>query len=80
MKLVYTSHAEEKITERKIPKKIIESAFRNPDVILDTRFRRKIVHKLIKDKLLRIIYTKEKDTYIVITAYYAEPERYGVEK
>jgi len=43
---------------------------------LDGNFGRKIVHKLIKDKLLRIVYEKESDAYIVISAYYTHPERY----
>ena len=57
MNIVYTIHAE-KIAERKISKKVIEKSLDNPDVILDSIFGRKIVHKLINDRLLRIICTK----------------------
>ncbi len=80
MNIVYTNHAEEKIAERKISKTLIEKFLKNPDTILDSKFGRKIAHKFIRDKLLRIVYTKEDETYIVITVYYTQPERYKVEK
>ncbi|MFH1774675.1 MAG: DUF4258 domain-containing protein [Methanobacteriota archaeon] len=80
MNIVYTNHAEEKIAERKISKTIIEKSLKSPDAVLDSVLGRKIAHKLIKDRLLKIIYTKKKNSYIVITAYYTQPERYEAEK
>jgi hypothetical protein len=51
-------------------------SLRNPDAIADSRSDGKIVHKLIRDKLLRIVYKSENDILEVITAYYTHPERY----
>ncbi|MFZ3383936.1 MAG: DUF4258 domain-containing protein [Candidatus Methanoperedens sp.] len=76
MKIIYTNHAEEKIAERKISKRIIEKSLTNPEVVLEGRGEVKIVHKLIRDKLLRIVYRLENDILVVITAYYTHPERY----
>ncbi|HMB45605.1 MAG TPA: DUF4258 domain-containing protein [Candidatus Methanoperedens sp.] len=76
MEIIYTNHAEEKLAERKISKREIEKSLKNPDAVLDGRDDVKIVHKLIRDKLLRIAYKSEKDFLLVITAYYTHPERY----
>jgi len=80
MKLVYTDHAKNKITERKISKKIIKNTIKTPDKISENKFGRKIVNKLVKNKLLRVVYSEKKDIYIVITAYYTKPKRYQVKK
>jgi len=76
MNVAYTRHAEEKIAERKILKALIEEALKKPDSVLDSVFGRKITHKLIRDKLLRIVYEDKGDAFVIITAYYAEPDRY----
>ena len=76
MEIIYTNHAEEKLAERKISKRMIEKSLKNPDAVLDGRADVKIVHKLIRDKLLRIVYRLENDILVVITAYYTHPERY----
>jgi len=78
MEIAYTNHAEEKIAERKIPKTIIEDALKNPNAVADGTLGRKIAHKLIRDKLLRIVYEQAGREYIIITAYYTEPGRYGM--
>ena len=76
MKIVYTDYAEETISDRKISKKIIEDALKNPDEIIKGKRGRKIAHKVIRNKLLRVIFEEDAKTYIVITVYYAKPERY----
>ena len=78
MDVVYTNHAEERLAERKIPKAVIENTLKNPDSVVAGTFGKKIAQKLIRNKLLRIIYEDTGDKYLVITAYYAEPERYVV--
>ncbi len=80
MNIDYTEHATEKMAERDISKKVVERALREPDKVLNTEFGRKIAHKLIKDRLLRVVYIQENDNYTVITAYYTYPERYEVEE
>jgi len=79
MEIIYSAHALEKMKERKITKELIENSISNPDSRIDSRFGRLIIHKIIKDKLLRIVIKKEIDVFMVITAYYTRPERYGEE-
>lgn len=76
MEFKYTTHAEEKLSERRLSKKLIEEALGNPDKIESTRFKRKIANKIINGKALRIVYEKEGNVYIIITAYYTEKARY----
>lgn len=76
MDVVYTHHAEEKIEERKLSKAIIENALKNPDTVLESVSGKRIAHKLIRKKLLRIVYRTESEKYVIITAYFTEPERY----
>ncbi len=76
MKILYTDYAEDSISDRKIGKEIIENALRNPDEIVEGKKNRKIAHKIVGTKLLRVVFETNEKTYIVITAYYAEPKRY----
>ena len=76
MELRYTEHAEENIKERELDKAVIEDVIRDPDRVEHGKFNRKIAQKMVGVKLLRVIYEKEGNVYIIITAYYADPERY----
>ena len=76
MKIVYTDYAKDTIRDRKFSKEIIEDALKNPDEIVKGKNDRKISHKIIGSKLLRVIFEEHTKTYIVITAYYTKPERY----
>ena len=76
MRFEYTDHAEENLAERKIDKKLVEESIKNPDEIITGKFGRKIAHKLVGDKLLRVIYEEQDNVYIVVTAYYTKPGRY----
>ena len=76
MNIIYSNHANEKIVERKISKSMIENSLKNPDAVMDSRGGTKVAHKLINDKLLRIVYKAENKTCVVISAYYTHPERY----
>lgn len=76
MKFDYTEHAKENIRERKLSKRAVENAVLNPDEVVESNFGRKIAHKMVKNKLLRVIYEEENNVYIIITAYYTKPERY----
>jgi len=76
MKIVYTDYAEDTIKDRKFSKEIIEDSLKNPDEIVKGKKGRKIAHKIIGNKLLRVVFEEYAKTYIVITAYYAEPKRY----
>ena len=78
MKIVYTDYAEESLADRKISKKLIEDSLKNPDEIVEGKKNRKIAHKIIENKLLRVVFENEENTktYIVITSYYTESRRY----
>ncbi len=76
MNIVYTDYAEDTIKDRALNKKIIEHTLLRPDEVLEGKKGRKIAHKIIKDKLLRVIYEIERKTYIVVTGYYTIPKRY----
>jgi hypothetical protein len=76
MNFAYTDHAKERMAERRISKENIERALRKPDDVSNTKSGRKIARKLIKNKLLRIVYEEENGNFMVITAYYTQPERY----
>ena len=76
MKIIYTDYAEETINDRKISKELVENALKNPDEIVEGKKNRKIAHKVINAKLLRMVFETGKKVYIAITAYYAQPKRY----
>ena len=76
MKIVYTDYAEDTIKDRALNKKIIEGAVLNPDEVVEGKRGRKVAHKIIKDKLLRVVYEIEEKSYIVVTVYYTAPKRY----
>ena len=80
MNFVYTNHAEENLFERKISKLLVEFAVKNSDLVSESMSGRKIAHKLINNKLLRVVYSKYNSTYVIITAYYTKPKRYKVDK
>lgn len=78
MGISYTAYAEETLKDRGIGKEEIESALTNPAEIVKGKSGRRIAHKIVGDKLLRVVFETEAKDYIVITAYYTKPERYVV--
>lgn len=76
MQFEYTDHAEEKILERKLNRKVIESVVVTPDKVIPAAFNRKIAQRKIGNKLLRVVYEEEHEVYIIVTAYYTEANRY----
>ncbi len=77
MKFEYTNHAEAKILERRLKKKLVEDIIIKPDRILPSVSNRKIAQRSVNGRLLRVIYEETGEVYIIITAYYADIERYG---
>jgi len=49
---------------------------KNPVEVVNGYGNREIAHRVFDDKLLRVIYEKEEDKIIVVSAYRAEPKRY----
>ena len=76
MEIRYADHAEEGMTDREISKQLVEKALNNPDDVVQGKKGRKIAHKLVGERLLRVVFEPKEKSYIVITAYYAAPERF----
>ena len=76
MKILYTEYAEDTLLERDFRKEMIEDAILHPDEVVPGKKGRKIAHKKVGARLLRVVFEEEEKAYIVITAYYAEPGRY----
>ena len=76
MDIIYIDYAKDTIKDRNINKEDIEKAILNPHEIIEGKKGRKIAHKILGNKLLRVVFEQEAKTYIVITAYYARPKRY----
>ena len=64
------------MTERRISKESVEKAIKDPDDVSNTKYGRKVASKLIRSKLLRIVYEEENDSYTIMTASYTQAERY----
>ena len=56
MRITFIDYTEDSLSDRKISKEIIKDAILNPDEIVEGKKGRKIAHKVIENKLLRIIY------------------------
>lgn len=74
MKLIFSKHAEMKIKERKIVKEDIEKVLREPDLVFYDLFTRGLINigRIQVEGIstnLTVVYTKQEDTFKVITAY-----------
>ena len=67
MKIRYTLHAIERIRQRGISRKEIETCLNNPNKVIEDKESRCI--KKLNDKVLIVVYRMEADAIIVITAY-----------
>jgi len=77
MDIIFTDYSEESISDRNISKEVIKDALLNPEEIVKAKKEnRMIAHKMVGDKLLRVVFEANKKAYIVVTAYYTHPERY----
>jgi hypothetical protein len=73
--ILYTKHAEDMTKMRKISKELVNEALTDPDKIIDQNEIR-INHKIVGNKMLRVIYKESRNSYIVITTYLTHKERY----
>ena len=78
--IIFTRHAEEKLAQRNISKKLVISTLKESEEIISGKDNTKIAHKYIKGKLLRVIFREQELKYIIITCYYTEKKRYEVTK
>ena len=61
---------------RDISRDMIRDTLSQPFEIVHGKYGRKIAHKLVGDKLLRVIFEVREKTYIIVTAYFTQPWRY----
>jgi hypothetical protein len=72
MHLVYTTHAKDRITLRKIREEWIEKAIAEPDKLIDAHDgRMQAIKKVNRDKI-SVIYKEEEGVTVVITVYWGE--------
>ncbi|MEE8401760.1 MAG: DUF4258 domain-containing protein [Candidatus Hydrothermarchaeaceae archaeon] len=76
MKIIFHSHAIEKLKKRNLDKSTIQEGLNNPDRVVGGKYGRKIAQKVYGRYVLRIVYEEHKEDILVITAYLARPQRY----
>lgn len=76
MKIEFSDHAEERIKFRKISKKKIFDAIRNPDISVPSFRSRGLIRKYYGDKILEVVTKTEEDRIIIVTAYYLLKTKY----
>ena len=75
MHIIYTKHAEDRLKARGIDKVEVERAIESPDELVENEVF--IAHRFLNGKMLRVIFRKTSNSYIVITAYITYKERYS---
>ena len=70
MLIEYIEHALLRIKQRRIPKRVIEETIQIPDSKVNTYQNRIAAIKKYGDKFLKVIYEKDKNKTLVITAYW----------
>ncbi|MBU1020368.1 MAG: DUF4258 domain-containing protein [Firmicutes bacterium] len=70
MKIIYTDHSKERISERKILSSDIKKAINSPTSVLLSYPPTQKIQKIIKGKTLEVIFKQKGQTIIIITAYY----------
>ena len=68
--IIYTKHARERLSFRKIESKWISDTIFNPDRLVDAKSNRKQAIKKINDDKISVICVKENSNYIIITVYW----------
>jgi len=68
---IWTDHIKEQIIERELSIELVETTLNEPDEIVEGNLGRQIYHKLIDDKLIRVI----TDGNVLITVYITDKVR-----
>ena len=82
MKVVFTSHARQKILILRrhnctISEEEVKKTIEGPDSVKEGRNNRMIAQRAIDEEhLLRVIYEKRRDDIVIVTFYPARRERY----
>jgi hypothetical protein len=70
MKIIFTDHSKERISERGIAISDIKNAIKSPTVHLWSYIPTQKIQKIIKGKTLEIVFEQKGQIIIIITAYY----------
>lgn len=68
--MVFTKHALEKLAERQIEKKLVESCVENPDFIFPEEEGKKAYLKVMGKNYLKVIVAENENELIVVTVYW----------
>lgn len=71
---IYTKHANLRIKQRNLLLKQIEETLISPNKILSAFRGRQIAQKTFGRQVLEVVFKKEKDNIIILTAYWLEEE------
>ena len=72
MKIIYTEHAEDRISERGIKKEWVENVLKKPDKRKKGKGDKRIAVKSINSEKISVVYAVEGGNFIVVTAYWGE--------
>ncbi len=67
MKIIFTHHSKKRMGLRKITLPMIEQALLYPDTVGYGYFDRNINYKRYENGIIKVVYTKEKGCYIIIS-------------
>lgn len=70
MKIIFTGHSKQRISERGILKSEIEKAVDNPTSVLLSYGSTERIQKIIKSRTLEIVLERNGQIITIITAYY----------
>ena len=75
MKVSFTKHVLEKLVERYIKRKLVESCVKNPDFIFPEKDGKKAYLKDMGKNYLKVIVAQEENEPVVVTAYWFAKHR-----
>lgn len=62
---IWTDHIESQIAERELSRELVETVINTPDEIIPGKYGRLIYHKIVNDRLVRVV----ADGNVLITVY-----------
>ena len=78
MEILLIRHARERMIKYELTEEEIMACLNCPDLIITGRENRRIAQKRLNGYVLRVIYEKVGNTFIVITTYKAKRDRYEI--
>ncbi|MDO8551307.1 MAG: DUF4258 domain-containing protein [bacterium] len=70
MKITFSQHALLKLAERNLSQEFVIKTIKDPDFILPSRGNRERAYKRFRNNYLEVIFVKERESTIVITAHW----------